>query len=64
MQEIEIELLIVWKLRAVPYKALLIPRKISETALKFRAVSVIVAHDHPGSTLNLRKRYKCYCPPP
>ncbi|MDR3253657.1 MAG: DNA repair protein RadC [Endomicrobium sp.] len=32
-------------------KALLIPRKIAETALKFRAVSVIIAHNHPGGTL-------------
>ncbi|MDR3256153.1 MAG: DNA repair protein RadC [Endomicrobium sp.] len=29
----------------------LIPRKIAETALKYKAVSVIIAHNHPGGTL-------------
>jgi len=32
-------------------KTPLVPRKIAEAALKYRAVSVIIAHNHPGGTL-------------
>ncbi|GHT22617.1 UPF0758 protein [Endomicrobiia bacterium] len=32
-------------------KSLLIPRKIAEIALKCRAASVVIAHNHPGGTL-------------
>jgi DNA repair protein RadC len=33
-------------------KSFLIPRKIAETALNNKAVSIIIAHNHPGGTLN------------
>jgi DNA repair protein RadC len=32
-------------------KSFLIPRKIAETALNNKAVSIIIAHNHPGGTL-------------
>ena len=32
-------------------KSLLIPRKIAEIALKHRAASIVIAHNHPGGTL-------------
>ncbi|MDR3071539.1 MAG: DNA repair protein RadC [Endomicrobium sp.] len=32
-------------------KSFLTPRKIAEIALKFKAVALIVAHNHPGGTL-------------
>jgi DNA repair protein RadC len=33
-------------------KSLLMPRKIAEIALKYKAVSIIIAHNHPGGSLN------------
>ncbi|MDR1695680.1 MAG: DNA repair protein RadC [Endomicrobium sp.] len=32
-------------------RSVVIPRKIAEAALKYKAASVIVAHNHPGGTL-------------
>lgn len=36
-------------------KSVIIPRKIAELALKYKAVSVIIAHNHPGGTLQPSK---------
>jgi DNA repair protein RadC len=33
-------------------KSFLIPRKVAELALNHKAVSIIIAHNHPGGTLN------------
>jgi DNA repair protein RadC len=38
--------------RGTVNKSSLIPRKIAEIALKYKAVSIIIAHNHPGGTLN------------